>query len=298
MRLRIRDLCLVACGATLLILPFAYALRAERGNTADSAAVGVLIDYLQASYARDYKRAYRLISAQDQRLKDERSYVLERGVFTGFTLDVAKQLAGYMELSPVDYQQFSSRATVRVKLDVPDANKLSSMLFDWDTDRLEALSDSERKAILQSLEQLRQERKLERIEGEQSFELIREAEGWKIFLNWAAGVKFRFQTAVPPAVPVEAKVLQSEVATRPGETFAISLKITNTSQEAVTARIGHLVEPREFRDYLDLVECGFLLPIRLLPGKEEEFTSTYLLRAGLPEEARQLMVTYAIALQN
>jgi hypothetical protein len=297
MPLRIRDLSLVACGAALLILPFAYALRAERG-TADAAALGVLIDYLQASYARDYRRAYRLISTSDRRLKDERSYVLERGAFTGFTLEVAKQLASYLEVSPVEYRELSSRATVRVMLNLPDANKLAPMLFDWDTERLEALSGGERQAILRSLEQLRQERKLERIEGEQSFELVRETEGWKIFLDWAAGVKFRFQTTVPPAVPVEAKVLQSEVTTRPGETFAISLKITNTGREAVTARIGHLVEPHEFRDYLDLVECGFLLPIRLLPGKEEQFTSTYLLRSGLPEEARQLMVTYAVALQN
>lgn len=272
-------------------------------RTVNSAAdpsdpLSILERYLIAAYARDFKEAYQYISALDRRLKDERSYVLERRAFTGFTLRVAKQLASYMELDPIDHQQFPSRAAIKMRLKVPDANKLASTLLDWDIDRLEALSGSEQKAILDSLEKRRKDRKLDMAEGEQSFDLVRETEGWKIFLNWAAGVQFRFQTAVPPAAPVEAKVRRSEVAVRPGELFAISLKITNMSPHALTARIGHLVEPREFRDYLDLVECGFLLPVRLLPGKDEEFTSTYLLRAGLPEGARQFQVTFAIALQD
>jgi len=55
-----------------------------------------------------------------------------------------------------------------------------------------------------------------------------------------------------------------------------------------------LVEPQELRDYLDLVDCGFILPVRLQPGKEEEFVTTYLLRGTLPEAVRQLSVTYAV----
>jgi hypothetical protein len=38
------------------------------------------------------------------------------------------------------------------------------------------------------------------------------------------------------------------------------------------------------------------LPVRLAPGKEEEFTSTYLLRGSLPESVRELSVTYAVTL--
>jgi hypothetical protein len=55
-----------------------------------------------------------------------------------------------------------------------------------------------------------------------------------------------------------------------------------------------LVEPLEMRDYLYLVDCGFIFPVRLQPGTDEEFITTYLLRGTLPETVRQLSVTYAV----
>jgi cytochrome c oxidase assembly protein Cox11 len=88
--------------------------------------------------------------------------------------------------------------------------------------------------------------------------------------------------------------VHSDVVTRPGEIFKVVLNVKNTSQEQLFARIGHLVDPYGVRDYLDLVECGFLLPVRLAPGKDEEFVSTYLLRRNLPEGVGQLNVTYAV----
>jgi hypothetical protein len=254
--------------------------------------------YLRASYARDFRSAYQYISARDQRLKDESVYVRERGAFTGFTLEVARQLAAHIEISSVVERIADNRASVKVRLKVPDAQKLAVIFLHWDTDRLNALSAGERTGLIESLEKLRQDGKLAMTGGEESLEMIKEAGTWRVFLNWAAGLKFSFQTAVPATAPIEAKVLQSEVTTFPGEPFRISLKITNTSEQAVTARIGHLIDPHQFRDYLDLIECGFLLPVRLLPGEQEEFTSTYLLRAGLPENVGQLTMTYAVVVQD
>jgi len=298
MRHRFRESFLIASAALLLMLPFAYTFMARGSSAEDSEPIEVLAKYLQASYARDYKRAYYLISSQDRRIKAEKNYVRERGAFNGFTLDVASKLASYIELSPVEKRLTADRAIIRLKVKLPDANKLSPMLLNWDTDRLEALSASERRELIKSLEKLSKDRKLDMVEGEESFELVKEAGAWKIYLNWAAGVKLTFQTTLPPAAPIEAKLLQSEVTTRHGEIFNIAVRIRNTSKQEITARIGHLVDPHEVRDYLDLVECGFLLPVRLLPGKEEEFITTYLLRGGLPEGVRQIVVTYAVTLQK
>jgi cytochrome c oxidase assembly protein Cox11 len=111
-------------------------------------------------------------------------------------------------------------------------------------------------------------------------------------------VKVGFQTSIAPTVSVEARLERSDIATRPGEIFKVVLNVKNTSNEQLFARVGHLVDPHEFRDYLDLVDCGFLLPVRLAPGKEEEFVSTYLLRGTLPEGVRQLNVTYAVTLDR
>ncbi len=105
-------------------------------------AVSTLDRYVRATYARDYEEAYSHIATPDQRLKDRASYVRDRGAFTGFTLEIARVLASYIELKPVETRIVDGQATIKIKFEVPDAEKLGPMLHDWDIDQLEALSDS------------------------------------------------------------------------------------------------------------------------------------------------------------
>jgi cytochrome c oxidase assembly protein Cox11 len=132
------------------------------------------------------------------------------------------------------------------------------------------------------------------VSAEESFNLVKEAGNWKVFLNWAAGIKLTFQPVIPTSSPVQIKIEQTDVASRPGQVFRVAMKIKNTGKQTLLTRIGHLVEPHELREYLDLVDCGFILPVRLQAGKEEEFLTTYLLRGTLPDTVRQLSVTYAV----
>lgn len=261
-------------------------------------AVSMLDRYVRATYARDYEEAYSHIAAPDQRLKERASYVRDRGAFTGFTLEIARVLASYIELKPVETRIVDGQATIKIKFEVPDAGKLGPILHDWDIDQLEALPDSQRKALLAGIDKLRRNHAIEMIQGEDVFELAKEGASWKIVLNWASPVNVGFQTSIPSSAPVEARLAHSDVITRPGEIFKVVLNVKNTSHEQLFARIGHLVDPYGVRDYLDLIECGFLLPVRLAPGKEEEFVSTYLLRKNLPEGVRQLNVTYAVTLSS
>ena len=254
--------------------------------------------YIRATYARDYEEAYSYIAAADQRLKDRASYVRDRGAFSGFTLEIARTLASYIELRALETRVEAGQTRIKIKFEVPDAGKLGPMLHDWDIDRLEGLSGTDRKAMLAAIKKLRQSGEIEMVEGDEIFELVKEGDSWKIVMNWASNVKVGFQTSIPITVPVEARLERSDVAIRPGEIFKVVLNVKNTSKEQLFARIGHLVDPHEFRDYLDLVECGFLLPVRLAPGKEEEFVSTYLLRGSLPEGVRQLNVTYAVTVYS
>jgi hypothetical protein len=259
-------------------------------------AVSTLDRYVRATYARDYEEAYSHIATSDQRLKDRASYVRDRGAFSGFALEIARVLASYIELKPIETRVIDGQAKIKIKFEVPDAGKLAPMLHDWDIDQLDGLSGSQRKALLADIDSLRQKHAIEMVQGEDVFELIKEGASWKIVLNWASPVNVGFQTSIPSSVPVEARLGHSDVVTRPGEIFKVVLNVKNTSQEQVLARIGHLVDPYAVRDYLDLVDCGFLLPVRLAPGKEEEFVSTYLLRKNLPEGVRRLNVTYAVTL--
>ena len=259
-------------------------------------AVVTLDRYVRATYARDYEEAYSHIATSDQRLKDRASYVRDRGTFSGFTLEIARVLASYIELNALETRVDAGQARIKIKFKVPDAGKLGPLLHGWDNDQLEGLSGTERRALLAAIDKLRLNHEIEMIAGEDVFELIKEDSSWKVVLNWASPVNVGFRTSIPSSVPVEARLPRSDVATRPGEIFKVVLNVKNTSQEQLFARIGHLVDPHGVRDYLDLVECGFLLPVRLAPGKEEEFVSTYLLRGNLPEGVRQLSVTYAVTL--
>jgi cytochrome c oxidase assembly protein Cox11 len=80
----------------------------------------------------------------------------------------------------------------------------------------------------------------------------------------------------------------------PGEIFKILLKVQNKTHNPITARIGHLVEPKDSADYLDVVQCGFLLPVTIPPAMEQEYSGVYLLRGNLPEGVRQLELKYDV----
>ena len=278
----------------LLALSSLHLRSAAAADQQDS--VSTLDRYVRATYARDYEEAYFLIATADQRLKDRASYVRDRGAFTGFTLEIARVLASYIQLQPIETRIVGGQARIKIKFEVPDAGKVAPMLHDWNIEQLEGLPATGRKALLESINRLGRNRALEMVQGEDVFELVQEGASWKIFLNWASPVNIGFRTSVPSSVPVVARLGHSDVATRPGDIFKVVLNVKNTSHKQLYARIGHLVDPHEVREYLDLVECGFLLPVRLAPGKEEEFVSTYLLRKSLPEGVRQLTVTYAVTL--
>ena len=254
----------------------------------------VLGKYVKALYARDFRAAYEQISRADQRLKDVHSYSRERGEFRDFALEAARAVAQSVNVSLVELRIDQERAAVKVKANVPDALKLNSLMLDWDSERLESLPAAERKRLLNTIDRQRREKTIAMVAGEESFNLVKEAGDWKVFLNWATGIKLTFQPAIPPSSPVEIKIEQSEVASRPGQVFRVAMRIKNIGKQTLSTRIGHLVEPQELRDYLDLVDCGFILPVRLQPGKEEEFVTTYLLRGTLPEAVRQLSVIYSV----
>lgn len=288
-RHRLRRPALLAAVMTLVAL-FAQPARAD-----DREEIATVLNrYVKALYARDFRAVYEQLSSADRRLKDVHSYSRERGEFRDFTLEAAQALAQSVEVSLLEQRIEQSRAIVKLRAKVPDTAKLNSLLLDWDSERLERLSAAERKTLLKTIDREGREKSIAMVEGEETFNLVKEAAGWKVFLNWAAGVKLTFQPAIPASAPVEIKIEQKEVASRPGQVFRVAMTIKNTGKQTLSVRIGHLIEPQELRDYLDLVDCGFILPLRLQPGKEEEFVTTYLLRGTMPDQVRQLNVTYAV----
>lgn len=256
----------------------------------------VLKKYLKSLYARDLRAAYRHISIIDQRVKKQADYVRERGAFSGFALEAARKLGEAMEVRPVSQQFDGQKIRLKVAMKLPDANRLGSLLLDWDEPKLNHLPTPEQKKILATIGELERKGALPIIEGEEEFTLVREDSRWKIFLNWAAGVKVRFATTVPDNA-ISAQPLSRETVVRQGDPFTIGFKVRNLTPNELRTRIVHRVEPKELARYLDLVECALLLPVRLRPGEEQIYNSTYLLGSDLPDGAKALDVTYEFKIE-
>lgn len=182
----------------LLALPLLLWLKAA-DRKHDEKPVQVLSEYLKFLYARDFRRAYQFISAEDRRVKTQNDYVRERGPFTGFALEAARKLSGLIEARPVAQQPEGSRSRIRLALKLPDANALAGLLLDWDETRLNSLPAPQQREILSTIDALSRENKLPMVEGEEEFVLLKENSRWKLYLDWAAGVRVNFTTKLPAA---------------------------------------------------------------------------------------------------
>jgi len=293
----IKKLILASLSCLLLVLPLLFWFNRTAANPSQE-PVETLAQYLKFLYARDLRQAYRFISADDQRFKMANEYVRERGAFTGFALDVARKLAGLIEIRPLSNQLEGARNRVTVAMKLPDANSIAKLLLDWDEKKLNALSVTERKNLLASIDSLIGAKKLPMIEGEEKFVLAKEGSKWKVFLDWAAGAQVQFAATLPPGAGLAAVPLTKQTVARSGDLFTVGFKVTNPTAQEIVTRIVHRVEPKELAQYLDLVECALLLPVRLRPGEAQTYRSTYVVRGDLPDGTKTVNVTYEFRIEK
>jgi hypothetical protein len=289
-----RPAILLVCAAGFALLTAAVLYYHSTGaNPPREEPLEVIKAYLKASYARDSAAAYRYISSRDQGVWDESSYASQYGNFTGFALDLARKLADNMEIWVMERQADAERVYYKIGYNVPAADELSSLLFDWDPDKLNALSPPQQQELLKTLEKTIKDGKMITIKGQESFNLIADQERWKIFHDWASGTKVGFKITLPPAAGIDVQLLNSEFLVKREEAFQIVLKITNRTQQAVLARIVHDVEPANMADSIDMIACGALRPLTLEPGKVQEISSAYVIK----DAGTKIAITYEFQIE-
>jgi hypothetical protein len=252
------------------------------GLSRDAGPEDIALEYARSLYADDAAGAYGLLSAQDRRVKDEATFLRERNHPTGFSLELARQFASFIEATPVKKTPDRGLVTVTLKLRLPDANapQIAALVQGWDERRLNSLARAERRRIMKELNWLHRARALPTLEGEETFELVREGSGWRVFLNLAGGVRIRFEATVEEAIPLQVTVSPEEVLARPGERVQVSI---------------HVKKPKLQAEFLAMLQCPMLLPVSLAPGQVEEFRSEYLVLKEIPEGAKRFRVTYQFA---
>ena len=295
--MRYRKLILLAAAPIVLLIIAAAYSWTDRQRPPQGDPLEIIRAYLRATLARDYVKAYQFISSADRRVWDERSYALQSGSFSGFTLKSATKLAEDLELWVIDRQSGPHQARYRVGYRLPTGDELSSRLHDWDQNRLNGLSRGEQERLLEQLARSRSYPKRVTIAGEQTIDLVSDQSRWRIFHDWASGVSVTFKLALPPSGEIEAQFLTSKFIVKRDETFQTNLKIKNLSKRVIVASIAHRIDPHEGENKIDMLMCGALQPFTLEPGAEQEFSTAYLLsekaRPGMP-----LAVTYEIALER
>jgi hypothetical protein len=282
---------LVSGAFLILLMPVTLYLPSTDKTPPRDEPLRVVKAFLAASYARDYPTAYQYIASQDQRVWDEKSYALQNGSFNGFALELTQKLAESMEVWIIDREISPQRARYTVGYKVPTADELSSQVFDWDPDKLNALSPPRREQLLANLEKIKKDEKMITIKGQETFELIADQGRWKIFYDWASGTKVKFNISVPPSTAIDAQLFNNQLVVKKAEPFQISLKVRNRGPQAVLARIVHHVEPRNMENNIDMIACGALQPLELQPGEVQEISSAYVITDGARVGAK-IAITY------
>jgi len=259
--------------------------------------IDVVKAYLKASYARDYQNAYQYISSQDQAVWNEKSYASQSESFTGFALELALNLAESMEVWVIEKRLGSDRAHYKIGYRVPTADELSALLFDWDPDKLNALSRPRQEQLLETLEKMKKDGKMIMIEGQETLDLVSDKNTWKLFFDWASGIKVTLKADSTSSSEVEARFVQSELIVKKDEPFQIDLKIKNQSKRPVVARIVHHIEPRDMENHLDMIACGALRPLALQPGDVQQISSAYLIKDGI-RAGEKIDITYEFKLES
>ena len=296
--------CRNICFLSILIAPFLGAViyfqnrDRERDQAQRNAPLQTIQSYLRATYARDYRQAYRFISAADQSFLDETSYVHAQEQFTGFTARLAGRLADFMELKVIEEVSDGDRLKVKVDYSVPSPEDVSSLVFNWDSQKLHSLSPAERKQLLNRLVARKRSGSLVSLQGHETFELIREGDSWKIFQGWSAGIRVKIETVLAEKSDVDVKLSQNEIIVKEKEPFQVNLKLKNRGRQGVILALHHRVEPLIAADDLEMIECGLRRPIALRPGSEQDFSMAYILSQSTRKNVRDLTLTYAFEIKK
>jgi hypothetical protein len=299
MNSRVTSFFLAVAAAFILILPAAFLYNNSGERSAQTAPLNTIDAYLKNAYARDFKKAYRYISLRDRQLKSEPVYVREKGSFSGFPLAVTRKLAEFIELRPLEtFREEDGQIRVKLQVKYPDANSLSANLLDWDEERLNALPSPAQRDILIALDRMNRAGQIQTVEGEEEFILVKEGASWRVYLNWADGVRVSYHALVPSAEAIDAVPVNEATTIRPGELFTIAYRVKNRTARTISTRIIHQIEPSELKQHLDIVDCALLLPVQLSPGQESEFSTTYMVRGDIPDDAKELKITYDFQIAN
>jgi hypothetical protein len=218
-----------------LVPPFSNASPSVTNRLSEK-PIDVIKEYLKATYAHDFGTAYQYISTIDKNVRDENGYLRSEDNFSGFALGLAKRLAEDMEVWLIDEKLGPSKARFEVGYRVPAGDEIASQLFGWNPAKLNALSPNKQRRLFETFESVKNRGKIITIEGKETFDLVQEKSGWKIFLDWNSRTRIVFKALVPRSGELEVRFLRNDFLVKTDDPFQIDFTVRNqTSRPTVVS---------------------------------------------------------------
>jgi hypothetical protein len=249
-------------------------------------------EYVKALYARDYPRAYDLISSADRRAKSRSSYLLENETAQGSSLALNRILSSEIRFQWLNVELGNGAASVRAKMSFPNGNA------DEVTDLLRKAEGSGTLPVTQEwqlrrqLQQLLKRREIPTVVGEDTFRLVQEEGNWSIVSGWREAPIVEFAGEVRDGLPWTFFPVQSTMRVLPGETLRNVYRLKNRSDRELTGKALHRISPEIADERLEILQCFCLIRETLRPGEEKELPLTFRLKEPLPPEIKQVEVRY------
>lgn len=255
-------------------------------DSSRSAPVDIVKAYLRATQARDWRAVYGYLSSLDRRVRDERTFLRSQERFDGFALDFAKSFASNMNIWVIEQNLTETKARLEVGYRAPTGDEISRQLLDWNPEKLNALSLSEQAVLIAAWDKVKKSGAAITIEGREPLNLIRESDGWKIFLDWRSHHRVIFKTSQKTSALLAVNFLRNDLLVKSEEPFQIDFRVTNRGDRDVVVKLVHLFEPRHIENQVDMIACGSILPLRLRAGETQAIASSYLLRGRFPARSQ------------
>lgn len=255
----------------------------------------VLLRYLRAVYARDFKAAYPMISPADSTIKSEAIYLQENRSLDGEALRFSRLLASLIVITGVKTELNGARAKLSFRARLPDANapRISEITAGFDQIALGRLALEEREMRVRELVALARSSKLPMVESpNEEWELVRVNGRWWVDLNWAGAVLVRFHAAAMAGLPWQFEPGQREVHALPGETSQVIYRLKNPTHETMTGKARHIITPGGENGHIEIVSCFCFLEQTLRPDQAINLPVMFRLGYDVPVDIRNIDVRY------
>ena len=263
---------------------------------ANRSPLAAIEGYARAVYARDYASAYDFLSADDRAAISKEAYVAQYDSFEGAQLEVAQRLAALIEFQNPQVTESGESATVTAHVRAPDGNApaVAEILDEASQDGVEVAALRTRMDDLLGAEQL------PFLEGDQTFELRREAGplgrrasgGWGVDLGLREAVLVTFTAGVQAGLAWEFEPVQSSARLLLGDLVQVQYRVKNLSDQTLTGKADEDTLPEALAGHLYFLQCFCMLQLTLDPGEEQTLTLVVTLTEPLPTGKNELEVHY------